>query len=164
MNFWRRLWQWVLHPHDDRETTDVRTMMQKFGIMHFDQPGHLTTRKALERVRFLKEELEELEDAMLNHDLAEQVDALVDLVYVAKGTALMLGVDWSAHWDEVQRANLAKVRGVGKRGNKVDLVKPPGWVSPQHDDLLRRQGYDAADWLDDDTLLREEVGRDDHHS
>jgi predicted HAD superfamily Cof-like phosphohydrolase len=149
MNSLKRWLRRLFRPRDP-ETRDVRDLMTKFGIMWFDSPGHLTTRKALERHAFLQEELDEFKRAVDSQDLEEQVDALVDLVYVAKGTALMLGVDWDRHWEEVHRANLSKERGVTKRGAKVDLVKPPGWRPPDHYELLLAQGYEPWSWFTDE--------------
>jgi hypothetical protein len=61
-------------------------------------------------------------------------DALVDIVYVAMGTAYMMGLPWQQLWDEVQRSNMDKVRASdasqSKRKNSLDVVKPQGWVGP----------------------------------
>ena len=40
----------------------------------------------------------------------DHYDALIDLTYVAMGTAYMMGLPWQDLWDEVQRANMSKVR------------------------------------------------------
>lgn len=125
----------------DRECCDVAEFHHKFGLMIGEQPRHLTKRKLGERVEFLQEELDELRCAMETQDMAEIADALVDMVYVAKGTAVMLGLPWEPLWADVQRANLGKVRGVGKRGHLVDCVKPPGWVGPRTTEILLAHGY-----------------------
>ena len=78
-------------------------------------------------------------------DLALQADALVDLVYVALGTGVMMGLPWQQLWDDVHRANMGKVRGVGKRGHAVDLVKPEGWVGPRTAEILEAAGYDPGE-------------------
>ena len=123
---------------------DVKDFHQKFGLLCHDTPGHLSRRKLGERIEFLSEELNEFIEACKTQDLAEQADALVDLVYVALGTAVMLGLPWDELWADVQRANMAKVRGVGKRGHAVDCVKPPGWSPPQGHAILLAAGYDQA--------------------
>jgi predicted HAD superfamily Cof-like phosphohydrolase len=130
------------------EFNDVKLFHQKFGMLVHDKPVHLTKRKLLERLNFLREELAELEHGILTQDLAEIADALVDLVYVAKGTAVQLGLPWKELWDDVQRANMTKERGVGKRGNKVDCIKPAGWVGPKTLKLLEEAGYVQVRWLD----------------
>lgn len=123
---------------------DVKTFQLKFGQLVHAEPTHLTRRKLQERIDFLQEELDEFKKACDEQDLAEQADALVDLVYVALGTANMLGLPWKALWDDVQRANMAKVRGVGKRGHLVDCIKPEGWIGPQTMRILESAGYVQA--------------------
>lgn len=124
------------------EVDDVRRFQLKFGQIVNDTPVHLTKRKLGERAEFLQEELDEFKLAIESQDLAEQADALVDLVYVAKGTANMLGLPWDDLWLDVQRANMAKIAGVGKRGHLVDCIKPPGWIGPQTMVILQEAGYD----------------------
>lgn len=126
------------------EMDDVRRFQLKFGQIVNDTPVHLTKRKLRERSEFLQEELDEFKRAIETQDLAEQADALVDLVYVAKGTANMLGLPWDELWLDVQRANMAKVAGVGKRGHLVDCIKPPGWIPPQTMVILQNAGYDPV--------------------
>lgn len=167
----KRLWNRLFgNGKTDHEIEDVRACHKKFGILVFDEPGHLTKRKLKERIDFLKEELKEFEEACESQDLPLQLDALVDLCYVAKGTAAMLGIDgplWRDLWDDVQRANMAKERGVTKRGHKVDLIKPPGWKPPETRFLLSAAGYDRYDWSDplDATLtVDEDSCRDDEEA
>jgi hypothetical protein len=66
-------------------------------------------------------------------------------------------------WEEVQRANMDKVRGVTHRGNKSDARKPTGWIPPQHDVILAAAGYDRTRWfLPNDAFRFHELGaRDD---
>lgn len=77
-------------------------------------------------------------------DLAKAGDALIDLTYVALGTLHFMGLPGNGMWDEVQRANLSKERATGaddprsKRGHASDVVKPAGWVGPQHEELIER--------------------------
>lgn len=145
-----------------KEFQDVRDFHQKFELLCFDKPARLTQRKLKERIEFMQEELNEfiegcgLEYGSANEgehnvlydtgeqDLAGQADALVDLVYVALGTAVMLGLPWDWLWDDVQRANMAKVRGMTKRGHAVDVTKPPGWQGPQTQRILDLAGYQQS--------------------
>jgi predicted HAD superfamily Cof-like phosphohydrolase len=139
----------------DKELEDVRAFHKKFGILEFNRPGHLTQRKLKERLECMMEELEEFAAACGNQDLAGQTDALIDLVYFAKGTACMLGIPWEELWKDVQRANMEKVRGIGHRGHQVDMVKPEGWQGPKTIEILARAGYDIK-------TLRKENQRDDN--
>lgn len=140
---------------------DVREFYERFQLlMALGAPAHLTQRKLTERIDFLQEELNEFIHAARDQDFAKQADALIDLVYVAMGTAVMLGLPWQALWDEVQRANLAKVRGPTARGHQVDVTKPPGWVPPQLDRVLWAHGYARA-WFETAGVLDEELCLDD---
>lgn len=121
---------------------DVRAFHQKFGLLCFDAPGMLTQRQLLDRVEFMQEEVAEFDEARQVLDMAGMADALIDLVYVAMGTGVQLGLPWQALWDDVQRANMVKVRGMTKRGHAVDVTKPPGWVGPRTMEILLEHGYD----------------------
>lgn len=62
------------------------------------------------------------------HALAEVADGLADLIYVACGAALELGIPLGAVWAEVHAANMRKVGG-GRRGDGK-VLKPEGWQPP----------------------------------
>jgi predicted HAD superfamily Cof-like phosphohydrolase len=75
-------------------------------------------------------------------DLAAEdvVDAMIDLCVVAIGTLNAFQVDAYEAWDRVHVANMSKEVGIkASRPNPLglpDLIKPPGWVGPRHDDNL----------------------------
>lgn len=126
----------------------------KFSHLVSETPTHLTKRKLRERAECMQEELDEFKKAIEIQDIDELADALIDLVYFAKGTAVQMGLPWKQLWNDVQRANMDKMPGIGKRGHLVDCVKPPGWIGPQTGDILRKAGYDktrfqSAVYLDD---------------
>ena len=89
-----------------------------------------------ERYDFMQEELEEFITGAIREDMVDAVDGLLDLIYVALGTLYMMGIKMPDVWDVVHAANMRKVRGTTKRGNKIDAAKPEGWVGPE--DELRR--------------------------
>lgn len=62
------------------------------------------------RVSLLREELQELEDAIAAADLVEVADALCDIQYVLAGAVLEfgLGEKFRTLFDEVQRSNMSK--------------------------------------------------------
>jgi predicted HAD superfamily Cof-like phosphohydrolase len=60
-------------------------------------------------------------------------DGLADIIYVAIGTLYIMGLPGPAIWEAVQKANMSKVRGITKRGNAFDAVKPEGWTAPEAD-------------------------------
>ena len=84
-----------------------------------------------QRIAFLLEEIEELGLAYCNNDLVGVADALADLVYVAVGTAHMMGIPFDEVFKVVHAANMQKMRGITKRGMAYDAVKPEGWVGPE---------------------------------
>lgn len=128
------------------ELADVRDFCRRFGMLEFHAPGHLSLHLLSELCDHLQEELDELRAACERQDLAEQADALVDLVWIAKKVALGLGLPWHLHWLEVRRANDERVRGISKRGHAVDVVKPPGWEPPCHEGALAICGYREEAW------------------
>jgi predicted HAD superfamily Cof-like phosphohydrolase len=93
------------------------------------------------RQRFLQEELDEFIEAYNRQEHEKVLDALVDLVYVAIGTAVMMGADFNAAWRLVHEANMLKVRAVraedSKRMTTYDVVKPHGWKAPDLSHLVR---------------------------
>ena len=121
---------------------DIAAFHTKFEIPRPSGPELLPVEDMGFRISFLFEEMQELVDGFEADDLEEQFDALIDLVYVALGTAWMLGVPFGEGWSRVHRANMKKVRcddefdPRSKRMHKFDVVKPEGWVSPDLSDLV----------------------------
>lgn len=156
---------------------DVHDFHQKFGLLSSAKPTYLTQRKLKERIECMQEELDEFATACGLADttagatnmttvncqgaLSDQADALIDLVYFALGTADMMGLPWQALWDDVQRANMAKVRGETKRGHKVDVTKPPGWIGPNGDAVLAHHDFNRDDFEDEGGEICEEACLDD---
>lgn len=99
------------------------------------------------RVRFLREELRETENAYLMRNLPLVADGLADLVYVALGTAHMLRLPFNEVFAEVHSANMRKERAASAadprsvRGHKLDVVKPAGWMPPDVIGVLLRHGW-----------------------
>ena len=118
---------------------NVYEFHQKFGFPQ-GGPDELTLNHENQkfRVGFLEEEISELKEALAKGNRIEAFDALLDLVYVAHGTALFMGVtpaQWAAGMHAVHSANMAKVRVTSaldsKRKNAFDAKKPHGWVGPE---------------------------------
>lgn len=153
----------------EKECEDVQAFHRKFDQLDPGRPVNLTKRKLAERFNFMLEELLEGAGAAglaLNIPIREpdelkfvaddaeqeielQADALVDLVYVAKGTAVMMGLPWQELWDDVQDKNMQKVRGPTHRkmGFGADICKPPGWKPPETGAILRAAGYRRAEFI-----------------
>lgn len=148
----------------DYEMQCVQEFGKKFNQLRPAEPTHLTQRKLKERADFLQEELDEFRKNAATQNMAEMLDALIDLVYVAKGTVIMMGLAeaWDYSWDEVQRANMQRVPGPTKRGNANDVMKPEGWVPPDHDSVLALKNYQPMQFMsngvvDDAKCLDDEV-------
>lgn len=62
--------------------------------------------------------------------LAEVADGLADLIYVAVGAALELGIPLAKVWAEVHRSNLAKVRPPIRVREDGKILKPENWTPP----------------------------------
>ncbi len=140
---------------------DVEDFHRKFSLLYGGIVRGLPQELRRFREDFLKEELDEytrnsvglefelglrtLNHETVNKHLEEMLDALVDLVYVAVGTAHLHGFDFREAWRRVQAANMAKIRaekpGDSKRGSTFDVVKPAGWKAPDHSDLVARNIY-----------------------
>lgn len=115
---------------------DIAVMHKHYGVnekvRNFDKDK---LRKFLDfRIKFLQEELDELNTAESAEDV---VDALIDLCVVAIGTLDAFEVDSYEAWNEVFEANMSKEVGVKEsRPNPLglpDLIKPEGWTAPSHD-------------------------------
>ena len=122
------------------EMEDVRAFYEKFQQPMSITPttNLVTPTRIAERAAFMQEELNEFNQGAVTNDLAAMADALIDLVYVAKGTAIEMGLPWEELWQDVQRANMAKVIGTTHRGIKIDVAKPPGWVGPHTEEILKQ--------------------------
>lgn len=151
-------WIHAVHPDDDHDAEpaarsnfdDVGDFHRKFNIrsVSHDGPGKIRWDADMLdfRVKFMEEELDEFNDAVADEDHAKMFDALIDLVYVAMGTAHLLGYPWQEGWDRVQEANMKKVRAAADgsdsvRKSSMDVVKPPGWSPPDIGGLLDDHGF-----------------------
>jgi predicted HAD superfamily Cof-like phosphohydrolase len=151
--------------------SDVGQFHEKFGLPFVGVKGKtaphtIDDSTALFRLKFLFEELLEVAHGygmILRlgqsgsfsfkkvegeiQDLPKIADGLVDLVYVALGTAHLHGLNWDDLFAEVQRANLSKERatsasdGRSTRGHSLDVVKPIGFVPPRIIDVLMEAGW-----------------------
>jgi hypothetical protein len=94
------------------------------------------------RLKLIKEELKELEDAIEANDIVAAADALADIGYVVNGAAVTWGIDLPPVHSEVHASNLTK-RG-GKRREDGKLLKPPGYRPP---DLVKVLNASREYWL-----------------
>lgn len=97
-----------------------------------DKPVQLDDDLFRHRTRCMMEELTEFLGAKT---IADQADAMIDLIYFAYGTLYKMGVDADQCFSIVHSANMQKTMGVTKRGHDDDAAKPEGWTPPNLDFL-----------------------------
>lgn len=89
----------------------------------------------------VREEVQELEEALMSDDAVAQLDALIDILVVAARAIHSLDVDAEGAWKEVMRSNFAKVDpSTGKITRREDgkMLKPAGWEPPRLTAFVRR--------------------------
>jgi len=110
---------------------DIADFHTKFGLEYNGSVKQLEPHMRKFRENFMQEELDEYISASELHD---QLDALVDLVYVVLGTAYLQGFPFQEAWRRVHQANMKKVRKESER-SEFDIGKPEGWEVPYLADL-----------------------------
>ena len=110
----------------------VGIFMKTFGQEVKDKASFSTDKINKLRIDLIKEELEELTEAMKNKDLLEVADALTDILYVAYGAGHAFGIDLDKCFDEVQNSNMSKLDQNGKPiyNDKGKVMKGPNYFKP----------------------------------
>ena len=85
----------------------VGTFMKTFGQEVKTKPSFSTDKINKLRIDLIKEELDELTEAMNNKDLLEVADALTDILYVTYGAGHAFGIDLDKCFEEVQNSNMS---------------------------------------------------------
>tara|TARA_B110000263_G_scaffold226691_1_gene218500 strand:- start:27 stop:398 length:372 start_codon:yes stop_codon:yes gene_type:complete len=111
---------------------DVKKFMQTFGQIVRTKPEFPDEKTMKLRLDLIKEELNELEEAMEAKNLKEIADALTDILYVTYGAGYAYGVDLDKCFQEVQRANMSKLGNDGKPifNEKGKVMKGPNYSAP----------------------------------
>ena len=110
----------------------VGTFMKTFGQEVKTEPSFSNEKINKLRIDLIKEELEELTEAMNNKDLLEVADALTDILYVTYGAGHAFGIDLDKCFDEVQNSNMSKL---GENGEPIynesgKVMKGPNYFKP----------------------------------
>jgi predicted HAD superfamily Cof-like phosphohydrolase len=110
----------------------VGTFMKTFGQEVKTKPSFSSDKINKLRIELIKEELDELKEAMDNNDLLEVADALTDILYVTYGAGHAFGIDLDKCFDEVQNSNMSKL---GKNGEPIynesgKVMKGPNYFKP----------------------------------
>ena len=110
----------------------VKTFMETFGQEVKTKPSFSTDKINSLRYDLIKEELEELKEAMENKDLLEVADALTDILYVTYGAGHAFGIDLDKCFEEVQNSNMSKLGEDGKPiyNESGKVMKGPKYFKP----------------------------------
>jgi predicted HAD superfamily Cof-like phosphohydrolase len=110
----------------------VGTFMKTFGQEVKTKPSLSSDKINKLRIDLIKEELEELTEAVQKKDLLEVADALTDILYVTYGAGHAFGINLDACFNEVQNSNMSKL---GKDGKPIyndsgKVMKGPNYFKP----------------------------------
>ena len=110
----------------------VGIFMKTFGQEVKKKPSFSSDKINKLRVDLIKEELEELTEAMNNNDLLEVADALTDILYVTYGAGHAFGINLDKCFDEVQDSNMSKLDESGKPiyNDAGKVMKGPNYFKP----------------------------------
>ena len=110
----------------------VRLFMQTYGQEVKNKAEFSNEKTNKLRIDLIKEELEELQQAMKDKNLLEVADALTDILYVTYGAGHAFGIDLDKCFDEVQRSNMSKLGKDGKPiyNDQGKVMKGPKYFKP----------------------------------
>ena len=106
--------------------------MKTFGQEVKDKPSFSTDKINKLRLDLIKEEINELTEAMNNKDLLEVADALTDILYVTYGAGHAFGINLDKCFEEVQNSNMIKLDDNGKPiyNEHGKVMKGPNYFKP----------------------------------
>ena len=110
----------------------VGIFMKTFGQEVKAKPSFGTDKINKLRLDLIKEELNELTEAMNNKDLLEVADALTDILYVTYGAGHSFGIDLDKCFEEVQNSNMSKLDEKGEPifNESGKVMKGPNYFKP----------------------------------
>jgi predicted HAD superfamily Cof-like phosphohydrolase len=111
---------------------DVKIFMETFGQIVKTKPQFPDEKTMQLRFDLIKEELDDLDEAMQTKNLKEIADALSDILYVTYGAGYAYGINLDKCFKEVQRANMSKLGKDGKPifNEKGKVMKGPNYTAP----------------------------------
>ena len=110
----------------------VKLFMDTYGQEVKDKAEFSDAKTNKLRIDLIKEELEELTQAMNDKNLLEVADALTDILYVTYGAGHAFGIDLDKCFDEVQNSNMSKLGEDGKPiyNEAGKVMKGPNYFKP----------------------------------
>ena len=117
----------------------VGLFMKTFG-QEVKNKTELSTEKInLLRISLIKEELEELQQAIRENNILEVADALTDILYVTYGAGHAFGINLDKCFNEVQESNMSKLDENGKPiyNEHGKVMKGPKYFKPDLSKFLK---------------------------
>ena len=110
----------------------VKKFMETFGQEIKEKAGFPDDKITSLRYELIKEELDELKDAIDSKDIKEVADALTDILYVTYGAGHAFGINLDKCFEEVQNSNMSKLDLNGKPiyNEKGKVMKGPNYFKP----------------------------------
>ena len=110
----------------------VRKFMETFGQEIKEKTEFPNEKITSLRHDLIKEELDELKEAIDNKDIKEVADALTDILYVTYGAGHAFGINLDKCFEEVQSSNMSKLGSDGKPiyNDKGKVMKGPNYFKP----------------------------------
>jgi len=110
----------------------VKKFMETFGQEIKEKAGFPDDKITSLRYELIKEELDELKDAIDSKDIKEVADALTDILYVTYGAGHAFGINLDKCFEEVQNSNMSKLGTDGKPiyNDKGKVMKGPNYFKP----------------------------------
>ena len=110
----------------------VRKFMETFGQEIKEKASFPNEKITMLRYDLIKEELDELKEAIRNKDIKEVADALTDILYVTYGAGHAFGIDLDKCFEEVQNSNMSKLGNDGRPiyNEKGKVMKGPNYFKP----------------------------------
>ena len=110
----------------------VKKFMETFGQEIKEKASFPSDKITSLRYDLIKEELDELKEAIDKKDIKEVADALTDILYVTYGAGHAFGIDLDKCFEEVQNSNMSKLGNDGKPiyNDKGKVMKGPNYFKP----------------------------------
>ena len=110
----------------------VRKFMEIFGQEIKEKAEFPSEKITSLRQDLIKEELDELKEAIDTKYIKEVADALTDILYVTYGAGHAFGIDLDKCFEEVQKSNMSKLDKNGKPIYNKDgkVIKGPKYFKP----------------------------------
>jgi len=128
----------------------VKKFMETFGQEIKEKTEFPNEKIASLRHDLIKEELDELKEAMDNKDIKEVADALTDILYVTYGAGHAFGINLDKCFEEVQNSNMSKLGSDGKPiyNDKGKVMKGPNYFKPDLNKFVAWKKTITGYWLE----------------